>query len=68
MAVTKGDGQAPGARGAAARHAGEQGLLFGEEIAELAPNVEVMRQWKGPEHMPAAIDRVTQFLDRHTPR
>ena len=33
MAVTKGDGQAPGARGAAARHAGEQGLLFGEEIA-----------------------------------
>ena len=32
MAVTKGDGQAPGARGAAARHADEQGLLFGEEI------------------------------------
>jgi DNA-binding transcriptional MerR regulator len=33
VAVTKGDGQAPGTRGAAARHAGEQGLLFGEEIA-----------------------------------
>jgi DNA-binding transcriptional MerR regulator len=33
VAVTKGDGQARGARGAAARHAGEQGLLFGEEVA-----------------------------------
>jgi len=32
VAVTKGDGQQPGARGAAARHADEQGLLFGEEI------------------------------------
>jgi DNA-binding transcriptional MerR regulator len=33
VAVTKGDGQAPHARGAAARHADEQGLLFGEEVA-----------------------------------
>jgi DNA-binding transcriptional MerR regulator len=32
VAVTKGDGQEPGALGAAARHADEQGLLFGEEI------------------------------------
>jgi DNA-binding transcriptional MerR regulator len=32
MAVTKGDGQAPGVRGAAARRAGEQGLLFDDEI------------------------------------
>ncbi len=32
MAVTKGDGQAPKLREDAARHAGEQGLLFGEEV------------------------------------
>jgi DNA-binding transcriptional MerR regulator len=30
VAVTKGDGSAPAARAAAARQAGEQGLLFGE--------------------------------------
>ena len=33
-----------------------------------APNVEVLRQWKGPEHLQAATDCVTQFLDRHTPK
>ncbi len=33
MAVTKGEGQAPGVRRAAARRAEEQGLLFGEEFA-----------------------------------
>jgi DNA-binding transcriptional MerR regulator len=32
VAVTKGGGQAPGDHGAAARHAGEQGLLFDDEI------------------------------------
>ncbi len=32
MAVTKGDGQAPEVRGAAARRAGEQGLLFDDEL------------------------------------
>jgi pimeloyl-ACP methyl ester carboxylesterase len=42
--------------------------VIGEEIAELAPNVEVLRQWKGPEYLPTAIDRVTQFLDRHMPQ
>jgi pimeloyl-ACP methyl ester carboxylesterase len=42
--------------------------VIGEEIAELAPNVEVLRQWKGPDHLQTAIDRVTQFLDRHTPQ
>jgi pimeloyl-ACP methyl ester carboxylesterase len=41
--------------------------VIGEEIAELAPNSEVLRQWKGPDHLPTAIDRVTQFLGRHTP-
>jgi pimeloyl-ACP methyl ester carboxylesterase len=42
--------------------------LIGEEIIELAPNVEALRQWKGPEHLQAAIERVSAFLDRHTPR
>ena len=42
--------------------------VIGEEVAELAPNVEVLRQWKGPEHLQAEIDSVTQFLERHTPR
>jgi pimeloyl-ACP methyl ester carboxylesterase len=42
--------------------------VIGEEIAELAPHAEVLRQWKGPQHLLTAIDRVTQFLDRHTPR
>ena len=33
MSVTRGEGQAPGERGVAARQAGEQGLLFGEQLA-----------------------------------
>jgi hypothetical protein len=42
--------------------------VIGEEIIELAPNVEGLRQWKGPEHLQTAIERVTAFLERHTPR
>jgi len=42
--------------------------VIGEEIAELAPNVEVLRQWRGPEHLHTAIDRVAQFLDQDTLR
>jgi len=42
--------------------------VIGDEIAELAPNAEVLRQWKGPEHLQTAIDRGLQFLDRHTPQ
>lgn len=42
--------------------------VIGEEIAALAPNVEVLARWKGPEHLQSAIDRVRQFLGRHTPR
>jgi len=40
--------------------------VIGQEIAELAPNNEVLREWKGPDYLQSAIDRVTQFLDRHT--
>ncbi|MGO9219574.1 MAG: MerR family transcriptional regulator [Streptosporangiaceae bacterium] len=33
MAVTKGNSDSPGVRGAAVRQAGEQGLLFGDDVA-----------------------------------
>jgi alpha/beta hydrolase fold len=42
--------------------------VIGEEIIELAPNAEALRRWKGPEHLQTAIERVTAFLDKHTPR
>ena len=42
--------------------------VIGEEIASLAPNAEIMREWKGPAHLAEAIKRVEAFLDRHTPR
>ena len=38
-----------------------------DEIGRLAPNLEVMPKWKGPEHLKAAITRVRDFLERHTP-
>ena len=41
---------------------------IGEEIIELAPDAEAVRQWKGPEHLQIAIERVSTFLERHTPR
>ena len=41
---------------------------IGEEIIELAPNVETLRYWKGPEHLQTAIERVSTFLERHTPQ
>ena len=40
--------------------------VIAEEIAELAPNMEMLRQWKGPDHLQTAIERVTQFLKSHT--
>jgi pimeloyl-ACP methyl ester carboxylesterase len=42
--------------------------VIGEEIAELAPNAELLRELKGPAHLQTAIERVTQFLDRQTPQ
>jgi hypothetical protein len=42
--------------------------VIGEEIIELAPNVEALRQWKGPEYRETATERVSAFLGRHTPR
>ena len=45
-------------------HPGE----IGREVAELAPNAEVMEPWKDtPEHIREAVDRVRRFLVDHTP-
>ena len=38
-----------------------------EEIADLAPDVELLRKWTEPEALPAALERVRSFLRKHTP-
>jgi len=38
-----------------------------DELARLLPGVEVIHQWRGPEHMDDQSARVTAFLARHTP-
>jgi pimeloyl-ACP methyl ester carboxylesterase len=37
------------------------------EIARLAPNLEIQKDWRGPTHLAESIRRVTDFLLRHTP-
>lgn len=37
------------------------------EIAELAPDAELVLEWKEPDVVPAAVERVRAFLSRHTP-
>jgi pimeloyl-ACP methyl ester carboxylesterase len=39
-----------------------------EEIANLAPNLEVQKDWRGPTHLQESIKRVRAFLDKHTPK
>jgi len=39
-----------------------------EEIAALAPDIEVQKDWRGPTHLQESIRRVGAFLDRHTPK
>jgi pimeloyl-ACP methyl ester carboxylesterase len=39
-----------------------------EEIAALAPNIEVQKDWRGPAHLDESIRRVGDFLRRNTPR
>jgi hypothetical protein len=34
----------------------------------LLPGVEVLQDWKGPEHLDAQLNRVLAFLEKHTPR
>ena len=38
-----------------------------EEIAALAPNIEVQKDWKAPAHREESVKRVRAFLERHTP-
>jgi pimeloyl-ACP methyl ester carboxylesterase len=40
---------------------------IGEEIFALAPDAEVLREWKGPALKPNSIERVRAFLAQHTP-
>ncbi len=37
------------------------------EIARLAPNLEVQKDWRAPAHLTESIRRVTHFLTGHTP-
>ena len=37
------------------------------ELEELLPGLEVIRNWRGPDHMQAQRDGVVAFLKRHTP-
>jgi pimeloyl-ACP methyl ester carboxylesterase len=37
------------------------------EIARLAPNLEIQKDWRAPTHLAESIRRVTDFLARHTP-
>jgi len=39
-----------------------------EEIAALAPNIEVQKDWKGPAYLDQSIKRVRVFLERNTPK
>jgi pimeloyl-ACP methyl ester carboxylesterase len=38
-----------------------------DEIAALAPNIEVQRDWRGPTYLGESIRRVRAFLERNTP-
>ena len=39
-----------------------------DEIAALAHNIEVQKDWRGPEFLAYSIRRVSDFLEKHTPR
>jgi hypothetical protein len=36
-----------------------------DEIARLAPNLEVQHAWRGPDHLQESVRRVREFLTRH---
>jgi hypothetical protein len=38
-----------------------------EEIAALAPNLEVQKDWKAPAYLQESIQRVRAFLEKNTP-
>jgi hypothetical protein len=42
-------------------------IAMEREIAELAPNIEVQKDWRGPEFLHDSIRRVHAFLAGNTP-
>lgn len=40
----------------------------GLELAEILPKAEMLRDWKGPEHLERQLRRVLAFLEAHTPQ
>jgi hypothetical protein len=40
---------------------------IGQEVADLLPNREMLKDWKGPDHLDAQRRTVLAFLDKHTP-
>jgi pimeloyl-ACP methyl ester carboxylesterase len=42
--------------------------VIGEEIAKIAPNVEVLRDWKGADKVASVTPVVIDFLKRNTPK
>jgi hypothetical protein len=40
----------------------------GLELNELLPNAEMLRDWKGPDHIAEQRRRVVEFLAKHTPK
>jgi len=38
------------------------------EIARLAPNLQIQKDWRGPTHLAESIRTVTDFLARNTPK
>ena len=38
------------------------------EIARLAPNLEIQKDWRAPTHLAESIQWVADFLGRHTPK
>jgi pimeloyl-ACP methyl ester carboxylesterase len=39
-----------------------------DELKQLLPGLEVLENWRGPEHLDEQLRRVLAFLDRHTPK
>jgi len=42
--------------------------ITSEEIAALAPNATLVREWKTPDLIAGTVARVREFLKSHTPR
>jgi pimeloyl-ACP methyl ester carboxylesterase len=42
--------------------------VTGQELIDLLPNRDALKDWKGPEHIDAQRRAVVSFLERHTPK